>query len=180
MGYSAARWLQDIATIGEMAALQRRAKFFGFPDQPPADWKPGEQMVLLSTREQYDNAIALDRDAYLLVAEGKYAEAVARLAPVETWMRSRFKNSWLLARYLTTLGKAQSGLHDYDAAYIALDDAWTIASNFSPGSRDAHECAQAMVNLYAAWNAAEKGKGYDLKANEWKQTLATLEAANDD
>jgi len=40
---------------------------------------------------------------------------------------------------------------------------------------DTLECVQALVDLYAAWDKAEPGKGYGDKAAEWK---AKLDAAN--
>lgn len=33
------------------------------------------------------------------------------------------------------------------------------------------ECAQALVNLYTAWNDAEPGSGYDAKAEELKMRI---------
>jgi hypothetical protein len=186
--YPAEKWNADIAQVGEMAQLQRQAVFFGFPAQPPADWKPQDSTVLLSSRERYESWVALDKNAGALVAEGKYADALALMAPVEPLMRKRgdtgalvnVSNGWLLARFLTALGNAHLGQHDYVAAEKALIDACAIAANFGPGAKEAHDCAHSRVDLYTAWNAAEPGKGYDTKADEWRQTLATYEAAKND
>jgi hypothetical protein len=178
--YTPALWLHDMSNAGEMAALQHRARFFGFSDVPPADWKPEDPMVLQSGRERYDRTLALNRDARKLVAQGKYQEAVALMAPLEMSMRNHYANNWMLARFLTTLGGARLGRRDFSGANIALGDAWSIANNYGPGSTVARDCAQAMAELYTAWNEAETGKGYDVRASEWKRTLATLEANGDD
>jgi len=178
--YPAAQWNADITQAGEMAALQRRAVFFGFPAEPPVDWKPQDPIVLLSARERHDSVVALDRNASALVAQGKYADALALLAPAEAGMRKHWSNSWLLARFLTALGGAHLGLHDYVSAEKALTDAWTIAVNFGPGPKDARDCARARMDLYTAWNLAEPGKGFEAKADEWRQMLAMFEANKND
>ena len=178
--YSSARWTKDIASGGEMAAFQRRAIFFGFPGEPPANWKPENPVVLLSSRERHDAMVTLDRNAASLVTAGKYTEALALLVPAEARMRKSFGDTWMFARYLCVLGNAHLGLHDYPAAETALRDAWTLAGNFGPGSKDARDCARSQVNLYTAWNAAEPEKGHDANLDEWRQTLATYEAAKND
>jgi len=180
MSYSSATFLEDMSTLGEMAAWQRRIKFFGIPDQPPADWQPNDPTVLLSSRERYENLFALDHTAGLLVAQGKYAEAVASLLPAEANVRKRWLSTWLGARYLLTLGKARSGLTQYSTASANLLETWDLVRNFPPDSKDARDCSQALIDLYTAWDAAEKGKGYDAKAGDWKKTLAELESARDD
>jgi hypothetical protein len=172
--------LHDNATDGEMAALQSRARFFGLPDQPPADWKPDDPIVLLSARQRYDYFVALNSDAAALVRQGKYDEATTLLAPAEETMRIHFKDNWQRVRYLTVLARARIGQREFAAAQTALDDAWKVAANFGPASRDARDCAHAYLDLYTAWSAAEPGKSYDIKASEWQRRLAGLEATKDD
>jgi len=186
--YPAENWTRDVTQNGEMAALQNEAKYFGLPTQPPADWKPQDPTVLLSSRERYESMVALDKNGSGLVAQGKYADALALLAPMEDLMRKRgnvsalgrASNGWLFARFLLALGSAHLGLHDYVAAEKALIDACSIAANFGPSAKEARDCARARVDLYTAWNTAAPGKGYDTKADEWRQTLAMYEAAKND
>jgi hypothetical protein len=178
--YPSSRHLEDIATAGEMVALQRRARFFGLPDQPPADWIPDSPTALQTTRERLESAETLNRNAANLVAQGKYADAVALLAPAEKTMHTNYKSDWHGVRYLTVLAKARTGLHDFYAAQAALDDAWYAGWNFGPTSRDTRDCARAYVDLYTAWNTTEPGKGYDLRMAEWQRRLDGLEAAKDD
>lgn len=180
MSYPYSRLLHDNATAGEMAALQNRARFFGLPDQPPADWTPDDPMVLLSAHQRYDYVVALNRNAATLVSQGKYGEAMSLLAPAEEQMRKHFKDEWQGVRYLTILARARTGQREFAVAQTALDDAWKIAVNFGPTSRDARDCARAYVDLYSVWSAAEPSKGYDIKSSEWQRRLDGLEAAKDD
>lgn len=179
--YPAENLLRDSATIGQMGALQRRARFLGLPDQPPADWKPAYPLALQSTRERIDNAETLNRDAAKLIAEGKYADAVAVLAPADRIMSTDFfKDDWRRVRYLTLLAEARIGLHDFAAAQASLEDAQDLASNFGPSSLETRNWARAFMHLYSTWNAAEPGKGYGIKADDWQRRLEGLEAAKDD
>ena len=180
MSYPFSRMLHDNASVGEMAALQNRARFFGLPDQPPADWTPDDPMVLLSAHQRYDYVAALNRDAAALVNQGRYGEAITLLAPAEQKMRKHFKDAWQGVRYLTTLARARIGQREFAAAQTTLDDAWQVAVNFGPASRDARDCARAYVALYTAWSAAEPGKSYEIKTDEWQRRLDGLEAAKDD
>jgi hypothetical protein len=177
--YTQTMWWHDITTIGEMAALQHEARSLGFPDHPPSNWTKDDPMALRSTPERYARTLALNRDARSLVAQGKFGEAIALMADNEQSMRSHYAHNWMLARFLTTLGRARLGQHDYVGASAALGDGWSIAADLGPDSADARDCAQAMVELYTAWNAAEKNNGYDVRANDWKLTLATLDAGRD-
>ena len=177
--YTQTMWWHDITTGGEMAALQHQAQALGFPDRPPSNWTTDDPMELRSTPERYARTLALNRDARLLVAQGKYGEAIALMDKNEKSMRSHYAHNWMLARFLTTLGRARLGQHDYAGASAALGDGWSIAADLGPDSRDARDCAQAMVDLFTAWNATEKNNGYDIRANDWKQTLATLEASSE-
>jgi hypothetical protein len=183
--YPAESWNADVVQHGEMAALQNEAKFFGFATQPPADWTPRDPNMLLSSRERIESMVTLDKNGSALVAQGKYTDALALLAPMETLMRKRANagalagnsNGWLLARFLIALGRAHLGVHDYVAAEKALSDACGIAGAFGPGAKESRDCARARVDLYTAWNAAEPGKSYDTKADEWRQTLTLFEAS---
>ena len=132
--------------------------------------------------------VTLDKDADTLVAQGKYADALALMEPLEQRMRKRgnagslvnVSDGWVLARFLLALGKAHLGVHNYAAAERSLISACSIAANFGPGSKEARDCARARMDLYTAWHAAEPGKAYDAKADEWRQTLATYEAVKND
>ncbi len=74
------------------------------------------------------------------------------------------------------LGKARAGLAkdlaDFAAAEANLLEAH---ANFveapGPFPKDTRDSVQALVDLYAAWDKAELGMGYDAKAEAWKAKL---------
>ncbi len=179
--YSSARYLQDMTTIGEMGAWQRRNKALGLPDQPPTGWQPDDPYSSLSVRERIDDLIALNLAAEALVAQGNYADAIASLVAIEAPTRKYLNgaNAWRLPRHLLVLGKARLALGDYAAAKAHLSEAWEIVQSYPPGTQDSRDCAKAIADLYSAWSAVEPGNGFDAKAVEWQQKLASLEAAND-
>jgi hypothetical protein len=180
LGYPVERLLRDIGSVGELDAWRRRNAYYGIPGEPPDGWKPEDLAILLTAHERSENADALNRNAATLVTQGKYGEAATLLASAEETMRTHFKDDWRLVRYLTILAKARTGEREFIAAQTSLDDAWKIAAGFGPTSRDARDCAHAHVDLYTAWNAAEPGKGHDVKTAEWQSRLAELEAAKDE
>jgi len=179
MGYASARYLEDLASVGEMAALSRRVEFFGMPGQPPADWQPDNPNVLLSARERVEWAISITHAAALQVAEGKYAEAVASLQPVDATIRANLRNAhaWRLPKYLITLGRARTGLREYAAAETTLLEAWELTHANAPASQDARDSTQALVDLYLARDVADPGNGYAAKAAERKRQSIELETA---
>ena len=110
MSYSATRFLQDISSVGEMAALQRRVEFFGMPGRPPAGWTPEDPNELLSSRERLDSLSAIGNAANVSVAQGKYADAVRSLLPIETATRKYFhdRDAWRLPAFLMTPRQGQN------------------------------------------------------------------------
>ena len=91
-------------------------------------------------------------------------------------------NARRLADFLAWLGSARVSLgYDFERFTLAeanLLEAYPIylnTKNRGPTHKDTLECAQTLVDLYAAWDKAEPGKGYGAKAAEWK---AKLDAAN--
>jgi hypothetical protein len=126
--------------------------------------------------------IWIDQMGSLLLDQGRLAEAVAMLAPVEDKFRKAFTDShaFRVARLLTHLGRARAGLAK-DPAGIALAEANLLEAHGifikTPGHmpKDTRDCAQALADFYAAWDKADPGKGHDTKAAKWK---AELEAMN--
>jgi serine/threonine protein kinase len=116
----------------------------------------------------------------LLVRQGRHAEAIELLAPIEPAFRGAFTGGLAprLATMLTTLGSARIGV-GFDPQLFALaesnmHEAHAIlfaASDRGQGHKETIACVRALVDLYAAWHAAEPGKGYDAKASEWRAAL---------
>jgi hypothetical protein len=59
---------------------------------------------------------------------------------------------------------AEANLLEAHAIYLDAKDR-------GPTHKDTLECVQALVDLYAAWDKAEPGKGYGAKAAEWRGTI---------
>ena len=126
-----------------------------------------------------DTLISVSLVGELLVAQGKHAEAEKLLVPAEAAVRKTFTGDQTrrVAAFLLQLGKARTGLGKFAAAEGNLLEAQPIFFK-ALGAKDQHtrDCLRAVIYLYAAWNTAEPGKGYDLKAAEWKRKLDALGA----
>jgi hypothetical protein len=87
-------------------------------------------------------------------------------------------NARRLADFLMPLGRARAGA-GYDSERFKLAEAnlleahaiYVEAKDRGPTHKDTLECVQVLVDLYAAWDKAEPGKGHGDKAAEWKAKL---------
>jgi hypothetical protein len=172
MSYPAERYLHDLLTEGEMVAFQRRVAHSGLPDQVPDDWAPSDPTSLLSASERHDNTVALERETRALVEQHDYDATLAMMAPLEASVRSRWPHHWLLARVLTTKGRALLGLRRFAEAAATLDEAWDVVEAFPPGTREASECARALADLHADWQEADADGGHGALALHWAAVAA--------
>jgi len=114
----------------------------------------------------------------LLRDQGTQQEAIDLLSPAEPAARKAFTgdNAWRLAAFLTTLGRARVAL-GYDAERFKLAESNLLEAHpiFVQTRGETHKdtlgCVQGLIDLYIAWEAGEPGKGYDVKAAEWKAKL---------
>ncbi len=114
----------------------------------------------------------------LLRDQGKQQEAIDLLSPAEPATCKAFTggNAWRLAAFLTTLGRARVAL-GYDAERFKLAESNLLEAHpiFVQTRGETHKdtlgCEQGLIDLYIAWDAGEPGKGYDVKAAEWKAKL---------
>jgi len=123
---------------------------------------------------------AINNLGALLVAQGKQAEAFELLAAAEAATRRTSVGglSFRLATFLTSLGMARLGLDERVAAESDLLEALDIfETNPGPNPQDRRECTEALVALYAGWDAESPGKGYDEKARIWQGKLAKLDGS---
>jgi tetratricopeptide (TPR) repeat protein len=114
----------------------------------------------------------------VMQAQHKYSEVVELLVPALPATRKVFtgSNAWRFARMLLMLGKAQCALRDFPAAAANLHEAHALFDpSRDPSPQDARECTQALVELYAAWHAAEPENGHDSQAAEWQKKLDELD-----
>jgi serine/threonine protein kinase len=130
--------------------------------------------------EHPDTLVSVSNMLRLRVAQSQAREALDLGAPYEPAVRKAFTggNARRLADFLMSLGRARAGVGD-DSGRFTLAEAnlleahaiYLEAKDRGPTHKDTLECAQALVDLYAAWDKAEPGKGYDAKAAEWRGKL---------
>ena len=116
----------------------------------------------------------------LRVAQGRYYEAEKLLAPHEAEARTvgTIQDAYIHAMVLLGLGRARAGIGEFAAAETDLLEAQPVLVRVKgPDHQRARECSRAISGLYTARNVAEPGKGYDLKAAEWKRRQAVLDAS---
>ena len=125
----------------------------------------------------------------LKLDQNRAREALDLITPYEPAARKQFTggNARRLADFLTGSGRARVGV-GYDADGFRLAEAnlleahpiYVAAKDRGPRHKDTLACVQALVDLYAAWGAAEPGKGYEAKAAEWKAKLDPAAAEKPD
>ena len=126
-----------------------------------------------------DTLISISNMAKLLVEVGKgeEAEQLAREA-VQRGKAKLGETHWFVGNFLGKHGLALSSLGRHAEAEETLLEAHGI---LVAGLGDNHEQTLRVVgylaDLYDAWHAAEPGKGYDAKADEWRAKLSNQEAA---
>jgi tetratricopeptide (TPR) repeat protein len=125
--------------------------------------------------------VAIMLTGMVLEKKGEHAEAEKLLAPADAVTRKVFtgSNAFLRATFLDQLGLARTGLGEYAIAEGELLEAQSIfrQTHNVTHNDDVRDCTRALVALYAAWNRAEPGKGYDAKAAAWGKKLDALAAS---
>ncbi len=58
-----------------------------------------------------------------------------------------------------------------EAEPLLIESANALMENYKARYDRTNEAIQRVVDLYEAWHAAEPGKGYDAKADEWRAKL---------
>ena len=122
---------------------------------------------------------AVLRMATLRAAQGNHTEVLDLLVPVEDQVKKAFPGGLGILRHAALLGlvgKARAGLAK-DAAEFAraetdlLEAHGVFAKTRGERDKETREWAQAVADLYAAWDKAEPGKGYAAKAAAWRAKL---------
>jgi tetratricopeptide (TPR) repeat protein/tRNA A-37 threonylcarbamoyl transferase component Bud32 len=145
------------------------------------DAEPYFQKIMETTRrlkgdEHADTLVAVLRMASLRVAQGRHAEVLALLTPIEMKVENAFPAGIGVVRrasLLGFLGKARAGLARQSAEYAVAEanllEAHAIfAKSFGERFKETRDCAQALSDFYAAWDGHAPGSGYDAKSAEWK------------
>jgi len=124
--------------------------------------------------------ISLINMGSFLQVQGKNAQALELMLPVEESIRSTFTgdNGFRLAKFLMYLGKARTGLQDYQLAEAnLLEGLASYVRTPGPSASETNECVQAVADLYTAMHKAEPSKGFDAKAQSWLDKLQDKESA---
>jgi serine/threonine protein kinase/tetratricopeptide (TPR) repeat protein len=124
-----------------------------------------------------DTLNAILRMASLRVAQGEYSEALSLLTAIDEQIRKMNAGPAGALRNASLVGlrgMARAGLAkapgEFATAEADLLEAQSVVAKLR-GEKEAGEWTQGLVDLYAAWDRAEPGKGYDAKAEAWKTKL---------
>ncbi len=124
------------------------------------------------------------------VAQRRYAHAIETLAAIEPQARRAFSggNAIMCANLLRSLGAARGALATNASEFMVAQEnllpTYEIyVKSRGDGHKDTRDTAQMIADLYAAWDRREPGRGYELKAEEWREkavqaTPAVHDAAN--
>jgi serine/threonine protein kinase/Flp pilus assembly protein TadD len=117
--------------------------------------------------------------AWLLHDQGKYAEAEPLFREALADFQRAFGNEhWFVANTEKGLGSTLVALDRHAEAETLLVEAervWSIAQGVPAERR--HQCKEALVQLYTAWDKSDPGKGYGNKAAYWKAKLSASRPA---
>jgi Flp pilus assembly protein TadD len=122
---------------------------------------------------------AMNNMGALLIKRGRAADAepFCREA-AERSRRSAGANHPRTLIFVAGLGTTLARQNKFaDAEAQLLEAATGIAANPSLPPAYLRRCAQELVRLYTAWDKAEPGKGYDLKARQWQSKLPSTQPA---
>ncbi len=73
---------------------------------------------------------------------------------------------------MAKLGEAQGGVGKHATAEKTLLEAHgLLADGFGEGHERMVKCIRRLIDLYAAWHAAEPDASYDAKSAEWRAKL---------
>ncbi len=130
--------------------LERRQRAIG-PSHPVT-------LITATKLARILNGLARFEDAQTLLATD---ESVARTSLVDN-------NAIHLGFFLMELGRARVGLTEFSSSEKVLLDAHAaIAAVRKPEHSDTRRASRTLADLYAAWNSAAPGNGYDTKAADW-------------
>ena len=107
----------------------------------------------------------------LLLDQKKYPETIDLLSKAEPAARKIYTgpNERLLGALLRDLGAARARSDQFAAAEASLTEAYAIfMKTRGEAHADTHASAQALADLYAAWEKAQPGTGHDVNAAEWR------------
>ena len=108
----------------------------------------------------------------------KDAEPVLRecLSNHEEVLKKGGDSARLIAYARSVLGECLTKLTQFaEAEALVVESADALQEDYAASESDKAAAIQRVVDLYEAWNTAEPGQGYDVKANEWRARLPARE-----
>ena len=149
----------------------------------PADAEPYYRAALEARRrvlghEHPDTLASLHNVSDILRELGQFEEAATLGAEfVRSARRSYPEGHAYIGIFLTNYGKTLAALkHHAEAESTLLEAHGLLAAAFGPQHARTMKTVQSLAELYAAWHAAEPGRGYDEKAAEWRAKLEAWRA----
>jgi serine/threonine protein kinase/Tfp pilus assembly protein PilF len=140
----------------ESLAMRRRSLPPGHPDIAQG---LSNLAGLLSTQKRWTQAEPLYREA------------------IDYYEKKLGKDNIQTASTRTGLGTTLRALNRFSEAEQELLEAERVLSA-SPASPRRAQCIEALASLYGAWNQAEPGKGFDIKAERWKSLRSATTRTN--
>jgi hypothetical protein len=109
----------------------------------------------------------------LLIEQGKFDDAEPLLREtLAALQKSTTGTDHRIGATRCNLGQVLSGLNRLPEAEAELLEAERILAPQRGAWPDYYaSCVNSLASLYSTWNKAEPGKGYDLKAAQWKAKL---------
>jgi len=114
-----------------------------------------------------------------LLEQKRYGEALEVLSAAEPDARKTYagRGQGNLAGFMGSLGRARALLKNFAAAEAdLLESRGLYVQSSDPARGDTGKGILVLVNMYTRWDEAEPGKGYDVKAAEWKAKLSASDA----
>ncbi len=175
LGDSHPRTLISISELDIL--LQSQGKY---AEAEPFSREALEKQRRLFGDDSIDTLISYNSLAGLLITQKKHAEVIALLGPAEGAARRMFVGNMAarLGQFLTHLGSAQAATGQRSAGETRLLEAHAMLSKaLGPNKKSTRNCTRALQELYEAWTAAEPGKGFEAKADEWRKVSEACAAA---
>lgn len=157
-----------LATIGKFQAAE--SLFQQILDARLATQGPTHRDTLVST-------IAMGT---VLVNQGQYAKTLAVLTPtVALEVRKQFAggNSFRIARFLSSVGRAHAGTGSFSEAEQELLEANTIwLSAANPNPKECLDSTEALVSFYTKWRTHEPSARIEQELRRWQAALDQLKS----
>ncbi len=128
-----------------------------------------------------DTLVSMNNLAELYYTQARYEEASTLFAQAEAGAHETWPaGHWITGAILDGYGKTLNVLQRYEEAETALLEAHElIFAGLGSDNERTVGAIKSLSDLYGAWHAAEPGRGYDAKADQWRAKLPQVESASE-